>query len=87
MREACKRADIAPAASFHILRHTYASHLAMNGVPMAVIAAILGHGDTRMTEKHYAHLSPDHVALTLRANAPKLGIVEASNIVTLGTKA
>jgi integrase len=86
MRDACKRAGIVPAASFHILRHTYASHLAMNGVPMAVIAAILGHGDTRMTEKHYAHLSPDHVALTLRANAPKLGIVEASNVVALGAK-
>lgn len=87
MREACQRAKIDPPASFHILRHTYASHLAMNGVPMAVIAAILGHGDTRMTEKHYAHLSPDHVALTLRANAPKLGIVEASNVRALGGKA
>lgn len=40
-----------------------------------------------MTEKHCAHLSPDHVALTLRANAPKLGIVEASNIVALAAKA
>jgi hypothetical protein len=30
----------------------------MNGVPIAVIAAQLGHADTRMTEKHYAHLAP-----------------------------
>lgn len=80
---ACKKAKIDPPASFHILRHTYASHLAMGGVPMAVVAAILGHGDTRMTEKHYAHLSPDHVALTLRANAPQLGIVELSNVVAI----
>jgi integrase len=87
MAETCKRAKIDPPANFHVLRHTYASHLAMNGVPMAVIAAILGHADTRMTEKHYAHLSPDHVALTLRANAPKLGIVEPTNVVPLATKA
>jgi hypothetical protein len=40
------------------LRHTYASALAMQGVPMAVIAAQLGHSDTRMTEKHCAHLAP-----------------------------
>lgn len=86
MTDACQRAKIDPPASFHVMRHTYASHLAMLGVPMAVIAAILGHGDTRMTEKHYAHLSPDHVALTLRANAPKLGIVEASNVKAMGAK-
>jgi len=86
MTETCKRAKIDPPASFHVMRHTFASHLAMNGVPMAVVAAILGHGDTRMTEKHYAHLSPDHVALTLRANSPKLGIVEMSNVVALAAK-
>jgi hypothetical protein len=28
----------------------------MNGVPMGVITAQLGHADTSMTEKHYAHL-------------------------------
>ena len=27
----------------------------------------LGHADTRMTEKHYAHLSPLQVAATIRA--------------------
>ena len=29
---------------------------------MGVIAHQLGHSDIRMTEKHYAHLSPDYVA-------------------------
>jgi len=29
----------------------------MRGVPLAVIAAQLGHADTRMVEKHYAHLA------------------------------
>jgi integrase len=30
---------------------------AVRGVPMGVIAEQLGHVDTRMTEKHYAHLA------------------------------
>jgi integrase len=73
MELACKDAKIMPAISFHILRHTYASQLAMNGAPMPVIAALLGHADTRMTEKHYGHLSPTYVAQTLRANLPSFG--------------
>jgi integrase len=71
LEEASKAAGIHPAITFHILRHTHGSHLAMRGVPMAVIAAQLGHSDTRMTEKHYAHLAPNYVADTIRANLPR----------------
>jgi integrase len=83
LEAASGRAKIEPAATFHILRHTYASALAMRGVPMGVIAAQLGHADTRMTEKHYAHLAPNYVAQTVRASLPALGIVEVSNIAPL----
>jgi integrase len=76
--EACNRANIKPAVSFHVLRHTYGSTLAMRGVPMGVIAEQLGHADTRMTEKHYAHLSGGYVADTIRANFPTLGIAGES---------
>jgi hypothetical protein len=64
-------------------RHTYASRLAMRNVPLAVIAAQLGHSDARMVEKHYGHLSPGYVADTVRAAFGTLGIVEASNVVTI----
>jgi integrase len=80
---ASKRAEISPAVTFHILRHTHGSHLAMSGVPMGVIAAQLGHADTRMTEKHYAHLAPSYIAQTIRANFPVLNISEESKIVPL----
>ena len=53
MAEACRAARIKPAAGFHILRHTSASHLVMSGVPLNVVAHNLGHADTRMTERHY----------------------------------
>jgi integrase len=76
LTEACARARISPAVSFHILRHSHGSMLAMRGVPMGVIAAQLGHSDTRITEKHYAHLAPSYVADTIRAHFPTLGITE-----------
>lgn len=83
MLEACHRAKIKPAMSFHVLRHTHGSTLAMRGVPMGVIAEQLGHADTRMTEKHYAHLAPSYVADTIRAHFPTLGIGDDEPIVPL----
>ncbi len=67
MWEACAAAGIVPAASFHVLRHTYGSRLAMREVPIPVIAAQLGHADLRITMRHYAHLAPSYVADTVRA--------------------
>lgn len=43
-------------ASFHTLRHTFASNLAMRGVDLLTISKLLGHANTKMTER-YAHLS------------------------------
>jgi integrase len=83
LREACKAASITPAASFHILRHTHASRLAMKGVPMHVIAAQLGHSSVKVTERHYAHLSPGYVADTIRAAFGSLGLVPAINVTPL----
>ena len=74
MLDASTRAKIKPPVSFHVLRHTYGSTLAMRGVPMGVIAEQLGHADTRMTELHYAHLSRSYITDTIREHFPVLGI-------------
>ena len=79
---ACFAAQIAPI-TFHGLRHTYASRLAMRNVPLAVIAAQLGHADIRMVEKHYGHLAPNYVADTVRGAFGTLGLVEPDNIVPM----
>ena len=83
MRDACTRASIRPAVGFHVLRHTHASILAMRAVPMAVIARQLGHSDTRMTERHYAHLAPNYVADTIRVNFPSLTETQAPTVLPI----
>ncbi len=86
LKQASERAKINPAIGFHVLRHSYASRLAMRGVPMAVIAAQLGHSDTRMTERHYAHLAPSYVADTIRAAFDDMGLVPTSNVKPMRKK-
>jgi integrase len=81
MKFACAEAKIEPAVSFHILRHTFASQLAMNNTPMPVIAASLGHADTRMTERHYAHLGQSYIADVVRANLPSFGFESGPTLI------
>jgi len=45
---------------WHDLRHSCASYLAMNGVPMRTIAEILGHKTLSMVQR-YTHLNAEHL--------------------------
>ena len=58
-REACKRANISDFR-FHDLRHTFASHLVMHGVPLRTVQELLGHKTGQMTLR-YTHLSTPHL--------------------------
>jgi integrase len=80
MRAACAAAKVRPAATFHTLRHTYASHLVQAGVPLIFVAETLGHSDARMVTKHYGHLAPSHVADAIRAALPKFGPTVSGNV-------
>jgi integrase len=46
-------------ATFHTLRHTFASWLALQGETLLTIKELLGHRSIAMTER-YSHLIPDH---------------------------
>lgn len=67
---ACRKAGIEPSATFHELRDTFASHLVIAGVPILTVSKLLGHADVRITEKHYAHLRPDHLQQAVDDNLP-----------------
>jgi len=45
---------------FHDLRHTFGSHLVMQGVGLRTVQQLMGHKEIRMT-MHYSHLSPEYV--------------------------
>ncbi len=56
---AVKAAEL-EGVTWHPLRHTFASRLAMNGATESDIAASLRHSGTSLV-KRYAHLSPSHL--------------------------
>lgn len=82
MLAACKRAKIAPAVGIHTMRHTWASHAVMAGMPLMVVAKNLGHSNTKMVEKFYGGMAPSYVADEICAKAPKFGIAK-SNVAVL----
>ena len=45
---------------FHDLRHTFGSHLVMEGVDLRTVQQLMGHKDVKMTMR-YSHLSPEYV--------------------------
>jgi len=57
----CKKAGLRHI-TWHTLRHTFGSHLAMRGAPMPAIKELMGHANVSTTMR-YVHLSPS----TLRA--------------------
>ncbi len=56
-RRAVQRARLPREFVFHGLRHTYASDLVRQGVPLSVVARQLGHTDTRTVSATYGHLA------------------------------
>lgn len=56
LAQACRKAGIR-RVTWHVLRHTFASQLAMKGVPLHVVQTLLGHSSVTTTMR-YAHVAP-----------------------------
>ena len=77
-------AKLDPPATFHALRHTWASYRVMAGAPLMVVAHVLGHADTRMVEKHYGHLGASYIRDVVRSTSLGIGAgSEMENVAVL----
>lgn len=63
-RRVVEEAKLPETTTIHTLRHTFASHLVMQGVDLRSVKEILGHHDISVTMV-YSHLSPEHLANTV----------------------
>ena len=79
LRRALKKAGISKDGfSFHNLRHTTGSLLAMAGATEREIGEVLGHKDPKMSRR-YSHLSPQHTqAVVNRLDFSQKSDVEAA---------
>jgi len=69
IRKLCKQAGLRKIG-WHTLRHTFASHLAMRGVPLPAIKELMGHSSI-MTTMRYAHVAPSTLRSAIEMLNPK----------------
>lgn len=75
-------AGLRPSLSVHSLRHSFASWLVMDGVPLRTVSELLGHSDIVQTSR-YAHLAPSHLADAV----DRIGDIESRETTSGGTQA
>ncbi|MBL6938269.1 MAG: site-specific integrase [Alphaproteobacteria bacterium] len=73
----CRHAGL-PKVGWHTLRHTFASHLAMNGTPLNIVQALLGHASITTTMR-YAHVAPSALRTAIELANPRTAGVAADN--------
>ena len=59
-----------PQIRLHDARHTCATLMHLQGVPIALVAAWLGHADVSFTLRTYVHAQPEALAVAARSFAP-----------------
>jgi integrase len=59
-----------PQIRLHDARHTCATLMHLQGVPIALVAAWLGHADVSFTLRTYVHAQPEALAIAAQSFAP-----------------
>jgi site-specific recombinase XerD len=69
----------------HVLRHTFCSHLAMQGAPLRAIQELAGHREITMTQR-YMHVSPAAIDGAIRLlDRPVSSVARGEIVATAGT--
>jgi integrase len=79
MRRALKAAGLDPSHRFHDLRHTFATRLASQGVPMRSLQEMMGHADYATT-LIYSHYAPATREAEMIAQAFARGSIRGTNL-------
>jgi integrase len=68
----CRQAGLRKI-TWHVLRHTFASQLAMKGVPLNTVQALLGHSSITTTMR-YAHVAPSTLRIAIDLLNPRTSV-------------
>ncbi len=60
-----REAGLKDSYTAHSLRHSFASHAVMNGIPIYTVSKLLGHTSVKTTER-YSHLLPERLNVDLQ---------------------
>jgi len=69
LHKVCKQIGI-KKIGWHVLRHTFASHLIQKGVSLKAVQELLGHSDIQTTMR-YAHLNSDNLRAAIDVLEPE----------------
>lgn len=69
MKRLARKAGVERRVHAHAFRHSHASELANEGVPLHVVQAQLGHSNVSVTSRYISHLAPQEVVKTMQARA------------------
>jgi site-specific recombinase XerD len=72
LAKVCQKAGLRKI-TWHSLRHTFASHLTMRGVPLNTVQALLGHASIVITMR-YAHAAPSTLRAAIDMLNPKMAV-------------
>ena len=83
LRRCCKAAGLRPVG-LHVLRHSFASQLAMEGIDLLPIQMLMGHSDIKVTTR-YAHLPHAALRLSVQVLATAHGRLDSGHGHQTGT--
>lgn len=81
LRVRARKAGIIKKIHAHLLRHSFATHLLVTGVDIAMVATLLGHRDIKTTFETYVHLADETLKKAAMRSPLVMQYVEPAQIM------